>query len=594
MINGCMFAHGLKRIWPYVCLLIVVILVSRANLTPYTTFGHSAGLDATRLFELDRGVRAGDLYPRWSSDMYFGYGSALLSLYAPLAYFVAEVFHLIGISMTWAIKLSYLMATLLAAGGMFLLGRHEYETLTDNSPPYQRSIAGIVAATCYILAPYFLVDLYVRAAVAELYGFGLIPWVIYFLAASQDGEDRRCLGAAAIAYGLLCFSHNISALLYSPAILGWILIRYPRKAWAKGGIVLATGLAIGAFFWLPALVLKNAVQSEVHLTTGYFSFDRHFIAFGDLFIPRWGYQPPGGDIDIMSLQLGLAHWALIIFGLAGTVLLRKRRIAPYLLMVLVSICFTQPFTRFAWQFIPLLKFVQFPWRFLMIATFASSILVAFVCAAAKNRFGKWAFASCAALFLTASIVQYLPYAKAKYLFLNTKPLSYQEVAPEDLADAMQNPEWVSFEQFMKVGNVLQAGITGMASDDFLPVAVSAKPQKPAEKALRIIEGSGKISDVSLKFNECAASVEAETPLTIVYETFYFPGWKARLNNKSHPTYVKANDGTILLRLPPGKHDLKIYYGNDPIHTVADIISLLGCIFALGLILYPRRQRMLTE
>ncbi len=590
MINKRMSANPLKRIWPYLILIALVLVVSRSNLSPYTTFGHSAGLDATRLFELDRGVRHGDLYPRWAADMYFGYGSPLLCLYAPLAYFVAEPFHLIGLSMTWALKMSYLVATLLAALGMFLLGRREFQYLREKSDEHQQNLAGLVAATCYILAPYFLVDLYVRAAAAELYGFAIIPWVIYFLALFCDTQDRRCLGAAALAYGCLNFCHNISAMIYSPAILAWILIRFPRKLWIKGGIVLATGLAVGAFFWLPALVLKNAVQSEAHLTTGYFAFDGHFIPFSDLFIPRWGYQPPGDAKDLMSLQLGLAHWAFLILSLAGIYFIKaKRRIIPYLLMIMGAIFFTQPLSRIFWIYVPLLKFVQFPWRFLMIATFAASVLPVFVIAAADGYFGKRAFFACAAALAFASLVLYTPYAKAKYLFLDTRKMAYHETAPAEVHEAIGNPALVTLEQFMNTHNVRRAGITGMASDDFLPADVKRKPKHTAENPLSIIEGGATISDVTWEFDTVEATISTLDPAVVVFESFYFPGVKAHLNGKDHALETKAPEGTILARIPPGKHHLKIFYGNAPIHTIGDVVSALGLIFALGLILFPKRK-----
>ena len=589
MINIPMFASRLKHIWPYFFLALCVFLVSGANLTPHTSFGHSAGLDATRLFELDRGVGAGDLYPRWSPDMYFGYGSPLLALYAPLAYFVAEVFLLAGMTMTWAMKFSYLAATVLAALGMFLLARHEYEKLCDDCAPYQNNIVGIAAALIYILAPYFLVDLYVRAAAAELYGFGLIPWVIFFLALFRDTENRRFLGGAAVAYGLLCFCHNISSMIYSPAIAAWILICFPRRHWVKGGFVLATGLAIGAFFWFPALGLKNAVQSEAHLTTGYFAFDRHFIAFADLFLPRWGYQPPGAKNDIMSLQLGLAHWGVFALSLIGALILRTRKVLPYLLMALGAILFTQPVSRVFWIYVPLLKFVQFPWRFLMIATFAVSALTAFSFAVVTKYSGKRGFFAFAATLLASSLFLYLPYAKAKFLFLDAASLSYTEIEPGEILQAANDPGLVSLEAFMSEGNVRNAGITGMASDDFLPVAVKRKPVKPAEKPLRLMEGSATISDVRWKFNECGAVIDAATDVAVVYESFYFPGWKAKVNGEPHPVEILEGEGTILLRLPPGKHDVKIYYGNAPIHTIGDIITILGMIAAAALIFLPRRR-----
>ena len=47
-----------------------------------------------RLFELDRSIHAGVFYPRLFPLSGYGYGLPVLNYYPPLAYYLAELFHL--------------------------------------------------------------------------------------------------------------------------------------------------------------------------------------------------------------------------------------------------------------------------------------------------------------------------------------------------------------------------------------------------------------------------------------------------------------------------------------------------------------------
>ena len=100
-------------------------------------------------------LRDGALYPRWAADMVFGYGYPVWLILAPLPYYAAEFFHLLGFDFPASIKAVEALAWFASAGAMYLfagrvLGRD----------------AGLVAAIAYLFVPYHVVDLYVRGALA--------------------------------------------------------------------------------------------------------------------------------------------------------------------------------------------------------------------------------------------------------------------------------------------------------------------------------------------------------------------------------------------------------------------------------------------
>lgn len=556
-----------------------VIAATHTIFRPWPLWGHSSGLDAARLFELDRGLRAGALYPRWAPDMYAGYGSPLLAMYAPWGYYVAWPFHALGLSQTVAMKCSYLLAVLGAALGMFALARR-----------IAGRDAGLLCAVVYVFSPYLLVDLFARAAIAELWGFALVPWIVLGHLRFADEGDARHLALAALAHGILGFAHNISFLIYTPLIALFIVLRTPRRRWIAALGAIGAAMAISAFFWLPALALKDAVQSEKHLTTGFFAFTRHFVPAFDLVRPHWGFGAPGGEDGVgMSRQIGLVHWAALLGALVAALRVRdsRRDAIAFLALATIGLVFTNRVTAPLWEHLPLIRFVQFPWRFLMVATFASTVSLAVVVGALRARLGeRWTpprRTAAYAVVIVAVALAYAPYA-ARYLLLDLDTLSYRMFdagAARAASEAAGAPRFATFDEFMSVQNVRVANITGMASDDFLPVAVKTKPVRPAASPWRIANGDADIAGAETDFGRYEARVTVRTHATVALEVFWFPGWTVRVDGVRTKTTPLAETGIVGVQVEPGEHAIVATYERAEIHRIADAISLLAIALVVG-------------
>ena len=107
--------------------------------------------------QFDQGMADGELYPRWAMDWTFGYGYPFFVVIAPLAFYVAQAFHLLGAGLVDALKMTFALGLLLSGLSMYLLGRQLFGRA-----------GGLVATVLYVYAPYHLVDIYVRADLAEV------------------------------------------------------------------------------------------------------------------------------------------------------------------------------------------------------------------------------------------------------------------------------------------------------------------------------------------------------------------------------------------------------------------------------------------
>jgi len=117
-----------------------------------------------RVLELDRCLRGGVLYPRWFPDFAGGYGYPFLNFYAPAVFYVAEAFHLGGLSVFAALKATVCIIFGLAAAGAYILARGTYGTR-----------AAVVAAALYATSSYLAADVFLRGDLAEALAMAMLP-----------------------------------------------------------------------------------------------------------------------------------------------------------------------------------------------------------------------------------------------------------------------------------------------------------------------------------------------------------------------------------------------------------------------------------
>ena len=143
----------------------------------------------------------------------------------------------------------------------------------------------------------------------------------------------------------------------------------------------ALGLGLSAAFFIPALIEQRYINQTQWFGKYYDPF-QHFVYFFQLFNPAWGFgisQPGPDDIaqGAMSYQLGavatlLSVIALVLAGRQPPA--RRREIWFWGAWAAVSVFLTLGVSAFAWRYVPIVRFAQFPWRYLMLAILPLSIL----------------------------------------------------------------------------------------------------------------------------------------------------------------------------------------------------------------------------
>jgi uncharacterized membrane protein len=278
-------------------ILLAAVMATRSMWEPALLAGHSAWFDLARMVEFDAAMRAGDYFPVWSPDFYFGHGSPLFQFYAPLCYYLAEIPALAGLQYSNALKIAQCFALFASGMAMYRL-----------ASTYLSGWAACLGGVLYMVAPYRLVDMFVRHAFAEHCAFIWLPLIVWGTERFISTSSRASLATGALATAGLVLTHNVMALIGLPVCVaaGWALSvpkRWPASI-LLAGVPALLGVGLSAFFWWPAISGRPLTRAEESLTGGYFDFHRHFVDAWGFIDLTWGFGESGqAGGDGMSHQI---------------------------------------------------------------------------------------------------------------------------------------------------------------------------------------------------------------------------------------------------------------------------------------------------
>lgn len=566
---------GKIRVDPHFALLLAFSLFALTPLTApgYFVFAHDARHSVYFLQMFDQSVRDGAWFPRWAADMVFGYGYPLWLILAPLPFFAGEAFHLVGFDFVSSVKIVDGLAILFSSITMYLfasriLGRN----------------AALVSALAYIYIPYHLVDLYVRAAQAELISFVFPPLVLWAFHRLAETNQARYAPIAALAYAGLLLAHISMAVIFTPIIGLYILFLLFQVAGFKFQIaprvfrfafhsILAIALSIGiaAIFLLPVFFEKPFLTDEP-LTGGFFSYQKHFLNASQLFSTLWGYGYAGENgTDQFSLQLGLVP---ILLAFAAIYALRSTRdsirahIAFFAVLTVAIIFATLPISSPIWsRFASIVAFVQFPWRLLIV----TSLTLAFLSGAAMHAFSE-------------SNHDLLPTLAVAMLFVTA---SYPYTEPQHTDAVFNYQTQMEFE--VKYGELLGDTIWMKGErPKSSPLVEQYTSGQPLQKAVALDEGA-RVETIRHGGQSDDIRIDTPVPARVMIYTRYFPGWAATLDGAPIAIEPSGDQGLIATRdpVPPGQHLLQLRFQDTPIRQIGGIISALSLLIAF---VWIRRAR----
>jgi hypothetical protein len=562
-----------KRLTWNVVLIVALSAFAWAPLVgpPYFLNAHDAPHSIFYLNQFDQAIRDGVLYPRWGVDFALGYGYPLFNIYSTLAYYVAEVFHLLGASLTASVKLTYILGAVLSGLTMYAFAKRVLG-----------AEAGLLAATVYMFVPYRLLDVYVRSAFVESFAFSFLPLILLGFHDLVERWSVRRLVLASLAYAALFLTHAATALIFTILLVpyvGFLVVSRRRLGWAElvraAGVSLAAAalaLVLSSIFLVPMLAEKGYIV-ESQWTQGSFGYVKHFVYPSQLFSPFWGYGYAGEGLqDEMSLQLGLAVTILAMVGVTYSLwngVTGKRHVLFFFVASLIIVLATLPVGLPVWQALPLADFIQFPWRLLGLAALTMSFLSGASVHAVSGQRSKTRRGWNPGLGV---------------LLLVVVLTSHNYTLPEYTAPSARSEQPVAiidFESFYPPDRVgMTIWVTEQPHDT--PLVPQYLSGQPLLKARALLEGA---TVQSIRHGGASEEVLVSTPAEteVQFYTYYFPGWRGYVDGQEVDIYPTGPHGLITLRAPAGDHRVAIRFGYTPPRIVGTALSLVGLAVAASIL-----------
>jgi uncharacterized membrane protein len=524
-----------KKIFP----ISVVIFAAILAIADLMNFGipptHDGEYHIMRFWQFTKVISEGDLYPRWAPDFNNGFGIPLFNYVYPLPNFAAVFFQILGFGLIESFKLNMAAATIIGAIFMYLWTRK-----------YWGELGGAVSSVFYTFSPYHLLDIYVRGSVGEVWSLGIAPALFWSYLSFSESRQKKFLVLSSIFLALLVLAHNILALIFFGVFILYLLFIILNSKKKKALIIdtlliCFSGLGLSSPFFLPALL-------ETRYVTGLQIFDptHHFPVLYKLIYSSWGYGFSGAnEPDQMSFQIGIANLIAVACSLFVVMRIKDKKILLFFFfLLLITIFMTTSFSSFIWKSVPFLGYIQFPWRLLSLVILLASFLAGSI-VAEKVLFKKEKTrVIIAAILILMSIAFSIRYAKAP--FYHQREDSHYLTRP-NFTDGTNSP-----------GNA------------FNTKWLSGIPEKREDK-IEVLGGSAVIKINELKSTEYSFTVEAKDDSKILINTAYFPGWTAVANTRA--VNIENHNGRMLLKVPPGTNNIRVFLDNTPIQKISYIYFL---------------------
>ncbi|MGC9522539.1 MAG: 6-pyruvoyl-tetrahydropterin synthase-related protein, partial [Anaerolineae bacterium] len=372
----------LRRLFPplFLGLLLLPALVPllQGDALPCT---HDDVFHTFRIVAMREMLRHGWLFSRWVPNLALGYGYPFFNYREPLPYLVGEALYVAGAPLPLVLGGLYALSLIGAAWGAYALARELFGPR-----------AAFVSGIAYGLGPYLLLDALRRGNMPESVALALLPWLFLVARRLIRGGSRRellrpCMTLVLLLVGLF-LSHNISSLLLAPFLGAYVVVlayRYrERGGWPYAFVAVLAAALMTAWFWLPALSERGWVQLHLSRTTRNNDFRYNFATWREMLLTLPAPHDPAFLNPPMRVALGVGQTVLAALGVPLGLRLagrtdggrgeRRWLIVLFAVAAIIYLWMATPGSQWLWEAVPLLAFVQFPWRLVGRALLPASLL----------------------------------------------------------------------------------------------------------------------------------------------------------------------------------------------------------------------------
>jgi hypothetical protein len=594
----------------------VILLAALAAVAPEIARGNSCGHDFNfhLLSWLDalRAWQHGIPYPHWTPDANWGAGEPRFVFYPPLTWMLGAA---LGVVLPWAWVPVALTFVLLAATGLGV--RSMARELLDEGAA---TLAGCVA----IFGGYALFTAYERTAFAELAGGLWMALVFKYALRGQFARgslreaavwrsalDGSAAALAVVVAGAWLSNPTVAVMASYLLMLLAVVAAVLERSWApaiRAAVALPLGLGLSAIYLAPVAVEQRwADLNQVNLSLGQmlennWLFARHadpVLSFHDVVLRQVSW--------IVVAMVAATLVAVVVCWLRGRLPGGRRWWLPLAIVPVGVLLLQLPLSHAVWAVLPKLRYLQFPWRWLVALEAPMGVFVAAAVwpRGESTRWLRWAVAGTACAVFAGTML----YVNRSY---------FQVCAEEDSVPGMLQmlgggAGFRGMDEYVPPGadNALVA--TGLpdaclVSDPAAALGVEQHPAPdaapdddlppPVWQAGQGLAGQGSCLQVFNALPERVRShaehfevrAEVRQAGTMVLRLRSYPAWRVRVNGQVVNALPKRDDGLVAVPVPAGPVDVTVDWRATPDVLMGRVLSVLGVLLLMGLILFERRGR----
>jgi hypothetical protein len=551
-------------------------------------------------------------YPHWAPSANFGAGEPRFVFYPPLTWMLGAA---LGWVLPWTPVPIVLTFLLLAAAG--LATRALARCLLPDG-------AATLAGCAVLFSGYELYNIYKRADFAELTGGFWIPLLLLYLLRDRHPSAsliRRALDGSALPLALVvagCWLSNAPLGVMGCYLLAAVALAVALQArsWApvlRAAVAAVLGIGLAALYLLPAAWEQRWIDVSQATDDPLFQIENRFI------IPRH-YLPQLASHGVAQLKTSFICITMVLVALAGLAVAWRRgrllagcgpaawrklrpcktqpRLAPGgfsepiaarwwipLALIPLAVLFLQfSISLPLWNLLPKLRFLQFPWRWLVVLEAPMGIFFAAAVWPAR-RARRWAvLALCAVFFLVAVIIADKNFYRPCYEGDTVPEMmsTYRTGAGFEGADEYEPPEGDN--------TLIATGLPDACLTVDPRVTLGITPAPDANPYWQAGQGSCERSFRWQSTQPEHKSLRAVTPHDgfLILRLRSYPAWRIRVNGQPVGDLPKRDDDLMALPVPQGVVDLTVDWTNPPDALAGRAISVLAVLLLAILWLVERK------
>ena len=510
-----------------------------------TPSGHDVEFHLYSWLEVLSQWKHGTIYPRWAALAHFAYGEPRFIFYPPASWTLGA---LLSAIFPWVLVSDiYIWLALVAAGAsMFLLAR---QWLDRRDATF--------AAVLYAVNPYHLVIVYWRSAFAELLASSMLPLLLLLLLRTEEKGRRPTIFLAFLLAASWLINAPAAVMIHYSLGLLIVVIAWLRspKVVLEGLVAVVLGAALAAFYLLPAVYEQKWVNIAQAVSAGSRPLDNF------LFI-----HTTDADHDAFNRVISwvaLAEIAVTIVAAWAARRWRSRSSEPssepgselwYLLAGWAGLCalLMLSISNPAWNILPKLRFMQFPWRWML------CLGIPF------------------AMFTTLGVRRWWMRAALYIAMLAVIAFGWQH---------FQAPWWDTRADLREMQDNMATGGAGYEGvDEYTPAG--ADPSAVDKDARRVsVDGP---AHAAIRVSEWSAerklfTAEMSAPDELVLHLFNYPAWRVEVNGREVQASSREGTGQMLIPAEAGENRVQVIFIRTWDRTVGAWTSLVAIILAIWLL-----------